>query len=127
MKRLIISWLAVILSLAAFSSVAVPQPNVLIVIADEWRAQAFGYAGDPNVKTPHFDAFEKESLDLRNAVSTIPVCSPTRATLLTGRQALTHGVFVNDVQLATNSATFAKTLKASGYDTGFVGKWHVDG
>ena len=72
-------------------------PNVLFVIADQWRGQAFGFAGDPNVKTPRFDALAGESVRFVNAVSGMPVCSPTRASLLTGQRPLTHGIFLNDV------------------------------
>jgi len=103
------------------------RPNVLILIADQWRAQAFGYAGDPNVKTPHLDALEQESVNFTHAISSLPVCCPTRASLLTGQRALTHGVFMNDVPLAPDSVTFAKILRAQGYDTGYVGKWHLNG
>ncbi len=102
------------------------QPNVLIVIADQWRAQAFGFAGDKNAKTPNFDRFERECVNFTQAVAGMPVCSPTRATLLTGQRPQTHGIFINDVPLSTNAVTIAKELKAAGYDTGCIGKWHVD-
>jgi arylsulfatase A-like enzyme len=103
------------------------RPNILVVIADQWRSPAFGYAGDPNVKTPNFDQLERESVRFFNAVSGLPVCSPTRASLLTGQRPLTHGVFLNDVLLNTNAVTIAKVLRAAGYDTGYIGKWHLNG
>jgi len=117
----------ILASLGGMAGVEEKPPNVLILMADQWRAQAFGYAGDPNVKTPHIDALEHESADFTHAVSSLPVCCPTRASLLTGQRALTHGVFLNDVPLATNAVTFAKVLKAQGYDTGYIGKWHLNG
>lgn len=103
------------------------RPNILVVIADQWRKQAFGFAGDPNVKTPNFDALAKVSVQCINAISGMPVCSPTRASYLTGQRPLTHGVFINDVPLDPNAVTIGKVLNAAGYDTGFIGKWHVDG
>eukprot|EP01089_Gocevia_fonbrunei_P010007 TRINITY_DN22502_c0_g1_i1.p3 TRINITY_DN22502_c0_g1~~TRINITY_DN22502_c0_g1_i1.p3 ORF type:complete len:114 (-),score=13.91 TRINITY_DN22502_c0_g1_i1:199-540(-) len=57
----------------------------------------------------------------------MPVCSPFRASLLTGQRPLTHGVFMNDVQLDTNAVTIAKVFNKQGYDTGYIGKWHLDG
>lgn len=103
------------------------RPNILFVIADQWRAQAFGYAGDPNVKTPHLDRFERQCVHFTQAVAGLPVCSPTRASLLTGQRPQTHGVFINDVPLGSNAVTLPKVLKTAGYDTGVIGKWHVDG
>lgn len=103
------------------------RPNVLFVIADQWRAEAFGYAGNPDVRTPAFDRLASESLRFVNAVSTVPVCCPTRASLLTGQRALSHGVFMNDVPLDPAANSIAKSFSANGYDTGFIGKWHVDG
>jgi arylsulfatase A-like enzyme len=103
------------------------RPNILFIVADQWRAQAFGFAGDPNVKTPHLDRLERESINFTQAVSGMPVCSPTRASLLTGQRPLTHGIFLNDVPLRPDAVTIAKTLGAAGYDTGIIGKWHIDG
>lgn len=102
-------------------------PNVVFVFADQWRAQATGYAGDPNVKTPNLDALEKESVDFRQAIAGCPVCSPYRASLLTGQFPLTHGVFVNDVHLQHRATSLADAFTSAGYDTAYIGKWHVDG
>jgi arylsulfatase A-like enzyme len=104
-----------------------PKPNILLVLADQWRAQAFGFAGDPNVRTPHLDSLQRESIRFVNAFSGMPVCCPYRASLLTGQRPLTHGVFLNDVPLPSNAVSIAKVLSAAGYDTGYIGKWHLDG
>lgn len=121
-----ISFTLALLALAATTFAASP-PNIVFVIADQWRAQAFGFAGDPNVKTPNLDRLERESIHFTQAISRTPVCSPARASLLTGQRPLTHGVFLNDVPLSTNAPTIAKILGAAGYDTACIGKWHVDG
>lgn len=106
---------------------AASRPNVLVVIADQWRAQAFGFAGDPNVKTPNMDKLFTQSACFANAVSGLPVCSPMRATMLTGQRPLTHGIFINDVPLNPDAVSIGKVFGRAGYDTGFIGKWHVDG
>ena len=67
------------------------QPNVLFVLADEWRAQSIGYNGDQNVHTPALDRFEAESVNFQTAVSGCPICCPYRASLLTGQYPLTNG------------------------------------
>lgn len=103
------------------------RPNVLILHADEWRAQATGYAGDPNVKTPNIDRLAAVSANLVNAVSGIPVCTPHRASLMTGQRPLTNGLFMNDVMLDTNAVTIAKVFDKHGYKTAYIGKWHLDG
>jgi arylsulfatase A-like enzyme len=124
---LAIAWLAAPLPIVFAAGAVSSRPNVLVVLADQWRPQAFGFAGDPNVKTPSFDRLAGESAWLVNAVSALPVCSPTRASIITGQHALTHGVFINDVPLNPNAVTIAKVMRDAGYDTGFIGKWHVDG
>jgi arylsulfatase A-like enzyme len=106
---------------------AAGPPNILLVLADQWRAQAFGHAGDSNVSTPHLDTLARQGIRFINAVSSVPVCSPARASLLTGQRALTHGVFLNDVALAPDALTLAKVLARAGYDTGYIGKWHLNG
>lgn len=103
------------------------SPNVVLVFADQWRAQATGYAGDPNVRTPRLDALAQESLNFTLAISNCPVCSPYRGSLMTGQYPLTHGVFVNDVTLDPDAVTMGKVFAATGYDTAYIGKWHLDG
>ncbi len=103
------------------------RPNVLFILADQWRAQAFSYAGDPNVRTPHLDHLKQQSLSCVNALAGVPVCCPTRASLMTGQRPLTHGVFMNDVPLNPQAETLAKVLSRAGYDTGYIGKWHLNG
>jgi arylsulfatase A-like enzyme len=103
------------------------KPNVVFVFGDQWRAQATGYAGDPNVKTPNLDRLAAQSVNFTTAVANCPVCSPYRATLLTGQNPLTHGVFVNDVHLSHDAPSIADAFKSAGYDTAYVGKWHLNG
>jgi arylsulfatase A-like enzyme len=113
---------------AALARPAPPRrPNLVYVFADQWRAQATGYAGDPNVKTPHIDRLATESVNCRNAISGWPVCSPYRGSLITGQYPHTHGVFLNDVCLNNGAPSFADALKSAGYATGYIGKWHLDG
>jgi len=102
-------------------------PNVVLVFGDQWRAQATGYAGDPNVQTPHLDRLAGESVNFTHAVAGCPVCSPARASLLTGQFPLTHRVIVNDVYLSDEGVSIADAFKGGGYDAAYIGKWHVDG
>ncbi|MDP6045909.1 MAG: sulfatase [Phycisphaerae bacterium] len=102
-------------------------PNVVFVLTDQWRKQATGYAGDPNALTPHLDKLSKQSVNFSNAVSGCPVCCPYRASLLTGQYPLTHGVFLNDLCLQPKGVTLAEAYAGAGYDTAYIGKWHLDG
>jgi len=103
------------------------RPNILFIIADQWRTSAFGHTGNRDVKTPTFDRLAKESFHFFNAVAGCPVCCPTRASLMTGQRPLTNGVFMNDVSLDPKAVTIAKVLVQAGYETGYIGKWHLDG
>jgi arylsulfatase A-like enzyme len=103
------------------------RPNVVFVLADQWRAQAFGYTGDPNAYTPAIDKLASESVSFANAVSGFPVCSPYRASLMTGQYAVKHGLVVNDVSLKPNGPTLGETFRKAGYETAYIGKWHIYG
>lgn len=103
------------------------KPNIVFVLTDQWRAQAFGYAGDPNVKTPNIDALAFRSINFENAISVCPVCTPQRASLLTGRLPTTTGMFLNDLYLPSEELCMAEIFKDAGYQTAYVGKWHLDG
>lgn len=104
-----------------------PRPNLVFVFGDQWRACDTGFAGNPQVKTPHLDRLAGESINFTTAVSGCPVCTPYRASLLTGQYWLTHGVFHNDKPLDPDAVTIAKVYKAAGYDTAYIGKWHLNG
>jgi arylsulfatase A-like enzyme len=102
-------------------------PNVVYVIVDQWRAESTGYNGNTEVITPNIDRIAKQSINLKNAVSGMSVCTPYRAQLMSGMYPTTSGVFMNDVLLDTALTTIGKVYKTNGYDTGFIGKWHIDG
>ena len=103
------------------------RPNLVFVLADQMRAQATGYAGDSNAITPNLDRLAKESVNFTNAVSGCPVCCPYRGSLMTGQYSLTHGVFLNDVCLSNKAVSIAQAYNRAGYETGYIGKWHLDG
>ncbi len=103
------------------------QPNVLFVFADQLRSSSVGYAGQEAVRTPNIDAFAREGAIYRNAVSMLPVCGPFRGSLITGRTPTTTGLVINDIPLRTDEVSIAHCFKDAGYDTAYIGKWHLDG
>jgi arylsulfatase A-like enzyme len=103
------------------------KPNVVYILTDQWRAKATGYNGDPNAITPNIDRLAAESLDFVNAIGTSPVCTPARAALLTGRFPTSTGMFMNDIPLSPDEQSIGKAFKSGGYETAYIGKWHVDG
>jgi len=103
------------------------KPNLVFVFADQWRAQSTGYAGNKDVKTPNLDKLAEQGVNFSNAVSGCPVCSPYRASLITGRYPLSHGVFLNDVLLNDKAVSLARAYNRAGYETAYIGKWHLDG
>lgn len=119
--------LASCLPLPALATTPRRKPNILFVIVDEWRAQAFGALGDRNAHTPALDRFRRQSLSFDNAVAALPVCSQSRASFLTGQYPLTNGVYLTDVPLRPRGVTLAEALANDGYQTGFIGKWHLYG
>jgi len=130
MKR-IIPLTALILTPLATLRAAVPpdpvKPNIVYLFCDQWRGSATGYHGDPSVKTPNLDRLAKEGLNFLNAVSVCPVCTPYRAALMTGRYPTSTGMFLNDAHLPDSELCLAEALKAAGYTTAYIGKWHLDG
>ncbi|MFB6217986.1 MAG: sulfatase [Halobacteriaceae archaeon] len=106
------------------------RPNVLVVLCDQWRAEALGCIGDPNVRTPAIDRLAAEGVCFERAYTPYPVCSPARGSIQTGRYPHAHGVTTNTyhrIPLPAEEDTLAERLRDAGYHTGYVGKWHLDG
>ncbi|RRD94904.1 sulfatase [Clostridiales bacterium COT073_COT-073] len=107
------------------------QKNLIYIFADQWRASALGYANEDPVITPNMDSFCRESVYCSHTFSTFPLCSPHRASLLTGKYPLSAGFFTNcktglHMRLQDEEIGIAQVLKAAGYQTGYIGKWHLD-
>lgn len=124
---LLANWVIVLSVFTSCLNEPEKKPNVVFVFADQWRAQDVGYNGNTVVHTPAIDKLAEESVVFTNAVSGCPVCCPYRASLLTGQYPLTHGVFYNDKPLNPDAVTMAKIYKQAGYETGYIGKWHLNG
>ena len=115
------------LQAAAGAWIAPPKPNVLLVLADQYPAYATGYNGDPFARTPHLDRMARDGARVSNAVSNCPVCTPYRAMLQTGRWPLATGMIANDVRLPEREYTVGEAFHDAGYQTAYIGKWHLDG
>jgi N-acetylglucosamine-6-sulfatase len=98
-----------------------------VVIVDDLRWDEFGAGGHPYLETPNIDRLAREGALFTNAFHAVPLCSPNRATLLTGQFPSRHGIIDNLARdLASHHLeTFNIPLQAAGYRTGFLGKWHM--
>ncbi len=103
------------------------RPNLLVILCDQLRRQALGCYGDPNVSTPHLDALADRGVTFDNACSTYPVCVPFRFSLLTGEYAHSRGVPAIGYRLSPAERTLADEFNDAGYETTYIGKWHLDG
>jgi len=99
--------------------------NVLLIFTDQHTQSVLGCYGNRVVKTPNLDALAEESVLFRNAVVAQPVCTPARASLLTGTYGHTHGCVKNNMVLTTEVPTAAEILAPIGYRCGYIGKWHI--
>lgn len=100
------------------------RPNFIVVMTDDQGYGDVGYMGNTRVKTPNLDAMSKEAVRL-DRFYTAPVCSPTRASVLTGRNPTRTGVFSWGHALRPQETSFVEILRANGYQTAFFGKWHL--
>jgi uncharacterized sulfatase len=113
------------------------RPNLLIIHTDQlssWAVSAYArkLIQTPNygkilVETPHIDSLAKEGAIFYNFFTNSAVCTPSRGCLLTGRYPHAHGAYKNNIELNRNEVTIARILHNHGYDTGYAGKWHLDG
>jgi N-acetylglucosamine-6-sulfatase len=102
-----------------------PRPNILFILLDDLRWDALGYAGHPHVKTPAIDRIANEGVRFRNAFCTTSLCSPSRASILTGLYAHAHGVTNNFTEYPATIRSFPQVLQEAGYATAYIGKYHM--
>lgn len=132
MPRLPSLLLALVLPLAALAA-ADRKPNFLFVFTDDQRWDAMGVVqreqGErgryPWFTTPHMDRLAAEGMRFRNAFVTNSLCAPSRAVLLTGRHSHLNGIVNNHTPFAATNVTHATVLRAAGYTTAYIGKWHM--
>lgn len=110
------------------------SPNLVFVFPDQMRGQAMGFIGEEKVLTPELDRFASESVHFTQAVANYPVCSPTRAMLMTGQYPIKNKVITNctsksaqfGCELQETAHCWSDVLKEQGYSLGYIGKWHLD-
>ncbi|MFM1768379.1 MAG: hypothetical protein RJA22_908 [Verrucomicrobiota bacterium] len=124
------TWLALLLGLAltvpAAEAARPPRrPNILFILTDDQRWDALGLAGHPHLRTPHLDRLGREGVYFTNTFCTTSLCSPSRASILSGLYAHTHGVQNNFTEFPTGLRSFPRQLQEEGYDTAYFGKWHM--
>lgn len=101
------------------------KPNVLFILCDDIRWNAMSCAGHPSLKTPNIDRIANEGVRFANMFCTTSLCSPSRASILTGVYAHTHGVTNNFTELPAAHPHWAQRLHEEGYNTAYMGKWHM--
>ncbi len=117
------------LSLPHIASAAARRstPNIVFILSDNTRADFMGFRGHPFIQTPSLDRLAGEGIAFNNAFCTTAFCSPSRASFLTGTYARTHGVLNNSTPWTGKKTVFLEYLKNAGYDTAFIGKFHMPG
>ena len=101
--------------------------NVIFILADDHRYDAMGFVGHPFIETPNLDRIARDGVHFQNAMVTTALCSPSRASILTGLYAHRHRVVDNNNPVPSDLTFFPQYLQRAGYQTAFVGKWHMGG
>jgi N-acetylglucosamine-6-sulfatase len=99
--------------------------NIVFILTDDHRYDAMGFMGHPFMKTPNLDSIANEGVHLKNAFVTTSLCSPSRASILTGLYTHKHRVIDNQRLEQEGTVYFPEYLQANGYTTSFFGKWHM--
>jgi arylsulfatase A-like enzyme len=127
MQRLGAGAVGLTMTPAATKGATTSRPNVLIILPDEWRAQALGCMGNEDVHTPHIDRMASEGILFRHTLANTPVCCPARANIQTGMYTSRNGMVANDLRLRESLVGMGTQFSRAGYRTAYIGKWHLDG
>jgi N-acetylglucosamine-6-sulfatase len=103
------------------------QRNVVFILSDDHRYDAMGFMNHPFLKTPNMDAMAASGVHLKNALVTTSLCSPSRASILTGLYTHKHRVIDNNRLVPPGTKFFPEWLQKGGYNTAYIGKWHMGG
>src|SRR5579871_4935082 len=103
------------------------RPNVLVFLTDQQRWDSLGINGSPMGLTPNLDRFAARAVRFDRAFTSQPVCAPARSTLQTGKYPTATGVIHNGLTLKDDEQTLAQFFTKRGYQTGYIGKWHLGG
>jgi arylsulfatase A-like enzyme len=129
-----------VLLIAAIATLFTPQatsgqdnaerlPNIIFILVDDMRWDELALTGHPFAKTPNLDRLGREGVTFHNAFVCTPLCSPSRASFLTGQYPHTHWIINNDRNglsvISHKLVTFPQVLRKAGYETAFIGKWHM--
>lgn len=129
-RRTALKTMAAGAALGAMPTIARPpadRPNIIFILTDDHRYDAMGFMDKPWLPTPHLDRLAREGVHFVNSFVTTSLCSPSRASFLTGRYAHCHGVTNNLTPWLDRNVTFLELLHRASYDTAFIGKWHMPG
>jgi len=99
--------------------------NIVFILADDHRYDAMSFLGHPLAETPNLDRLAREGAHLKNAMVTTALCSPSRASILTGLYTFRHRVIDNQRAIPPGTVYFPQYLQKAGYATAFIGKWHM--
>ena len=119
---------ALALAVGAPGPILAQPRNVVFILTDDHRYDAMGFMGHPFVETPQLDRSPRDGVHFKNAFVTTALCSPSRASILTGLYAHQHKVVDNNTPDAGRDDVLSRsTCSAAGYQTAFIGKWHMGG
>ena len=125
MKAKILQTIAI--SALSVAAVAQQKPNVVVIFSDQLAPWALSCYGGTDIQTPNIDKLANEGVQFNNAYCVKAVCTPSRGSMLTGLYPFAHEAENNQMLLNTSVETYANVLNRNGYETGYIGKWHLAG